>query len=464
MMVTKAYRTELDPNQGQRKAMVRAAGTARFAYNWGYYKIEDFRQFHQLPIPWSAIPSAYYLNHELNALKKTQFPWMYEVSKCAPQEALNNLGTAYNNMWNDLQDPSLCRGRSREHRRHCGRRHVRYVTLKSRKDGIGSFRLTGSIKVESRHVQLPRIGRVRLKEKDYLPTRARPCEKKEPTEMGMPRLLSVTVSERAGRWFVSVHVQEKLPEPKRVEGPRVGVDWNVSDEMLVAGDGTGGYVMFENPHSLKHHMMKVRRLDRQLSRKKLGSYNRTRARWRLARAHMKIANIRRDALHQATTWLTKHNSVIVVQSGNFVGMMADHRMAGAVADAAPREVIRQLEYKARWHGGEHVLAERWFPSTQQCSRCGALKVMPRGVAVYRCGECGLVIGRNQNASDNLSRWPPVRRSEKAVETRPNACESREVAGPQGSVLGDEAGINGGQGQSLSTGWGTASATAAGRRP
>ncbi len=440
MIVKRAYKTELDPNQAQRKAMVRATGTARFAYNWGYHRIEGFRQLHQLPIPWSPIPSSYDLHRELNALKRTEFWWMYEVSKCAPQEALNNLGVAYRNMWSDLKDPSLCRGRSRGHRRQCRQRHVRFVGPKARKHGIGSFRLTGSIKVEGRYIQLPRIGRVRLKEKDYLPTQARPYKEDEPTEMGSPRLLSVTVSEKAGRWFVSVQVQEELPEPKRVVGPRVGVDWNVSDEMLVAGDGSGGYVVFKNPHSLGRHMMKVKRLNRQLSRKKVGSHNRAKARSRLARAHMKVANIRKNALHRATTWLTKHNSAVIVQAGNFLGMMADHHVAGAVADAAPREVVRRLEYKARWNGSEHVLADKWFPSTQQCSKCGNIKDMPRGVAIYRCGECGLVLGRNQNASDNLSRWPSVRRSETTAATQPNACESREVTGSQQPVPGGEAGI------------------------
>ncbi len=451
MIVTRAYKTELDPNREQRGALVRSAGMARFAYNWGYHRIEDFLALHRLPLPWSPIPSAYDLHQELNGLKGTQFPWMYEVSKCAPQEALSNLGVAYGNMFSDLQDSSICRGRSREHRRQCRRRHVRYVGPKSRKHGIGSFRLMGSIRVEGRHIQLPRIGRVRLKEKDYLPTQARSHKKEEPTERGRPRLLSVTVSQRTGRWFVSVQVEETVPAPKRVEGPRVGVDWNVSDEMLVAGDGTGGHVVFENPHSMKRHMMKVKRLGRQMSRKKLGSHNRARARGRLARAHMSVANIRRDALHRATTWLTKHNSAVVVQAGNFVGMMADHSIAGAVADAAPREVLRQLEYKARWNGSEHVLADKWFPSTQQCSKCGALNDIPRGEAIYRCDRCGLVLGRNQNASDNLSRWPPVRRSETAAATQPNACESREVAGSQEPVPGGEAGINRGRGQSLSTG-------------
>ncbi len=426
MVVTRAYRTELDTNQAQRKAMVRAAGTARFAYNWGYHRIEDFLALHRLPMPWSPIPSGYDLHRELNGLKRTEFPWMYEVSKCAPQEALINLSVAYRNMWSDLRDPSLCRGRSREHRRQCRKRHVRYVGPKRRRDGIGSFRLTGSIKIEQGYITLPRIGRVKLKERGYLPVTAEVRREKEEGD----RILSVAVSEKGGRWFVSVQVQETVPEPKRVEGPRVGVDWNVSDEMLVAGDGTGRYVVFENPHSLRRNIMKIKRLGRQVSRKKLGSLNRAKVRWMLARAHLRVANVRRDALHQATTWLTKHNSAVVVQAGNFSGMMADHHMAGAVADAAPAEVIRQLEYKAVWNGSELVLADRWFPSTQQCSKCGGLRDMPRGVAVYRCGKCGLVLGRNQNAADNLSRWPPVRRPETAAGTQSNACESREVHAPR----------------------------------
>ncbi len=192
-----------------------------------------------------------------------------------------------------------------------------------------------------------------------------------------------------------------------------------------------------NPHSLKRHLIKIKRLGRQLSRKKLGSHNRARARWRFARAHMGIDNVRRDALHQATTWLTKHGRGRPV--GELLGHDGGPLYRGGRGGCPPREVISQLEYKARWHGSDHVLADMWFPSTQQCSRCGALRDMPIGVAIYRCDECGLVLGRNQNAADNLSRWPPVRRPETAAASQPNACESRGVHG-ESQVLGDEAGI------------------------
>ncbi len=110
MILTRAYKTELDPNKEQREAMIRAAGTARFAYNWGYHRIEGFLALRRLPIPWSPIPSAYDLHRELNGLKRTDFPWMCEVSKCASQEALINLGTAYGNVWSDLRDLSSVEG------------------------------------------------------------------------------------------------------------------------------------------------------------------------------------------------------------------------------------------------------------------------------------------------------------------------------------------------------------------
>ncbi len=460
MMVTRAYRTELDPNRSQREAMVRAAGTARFAYNWGYYRIEAFRQFHQLPIPRAPVPSSYDLHRELNALKRTEFPWMYGVSKCAPQEALNNLGVGYRNMWSDLKDPSLCRGGSKEHRRHCGKRHVRYVTPKSRKDGIGSFRLTGSINVEGRHVQLPRIGRVRLKEKDYLPTRARPYGKGQPTEMVRPRLLSVTVSARAGRWFVSVHVEEVRSDPQPVQGEPCGVDLG-SHNLATLDDGT----VFNAPRGLEKHLGKLKRLGRSLGRKKPGSRSREEAKARIARLHFRIANLRSDAIHKVTTKLAKTKPVIGVENLDVRRMMESSNTPRNrhLADAGLGEVYRQLDYKSRWYGSQ-IEAQPSPYTTMRCSACHTVgPYLPTSIRTFRCQSCGFEIGmlpngahgRDVNAARNLK---PRRQfvGVKGHEVGPTvdgaeACQSREVAGSQEPVPDGEAGINGAQGQSLSTG-------------
>ena len=142
-------------------------------------------------------------------------PWLYETSKCAPQEALRDLDVAFANFFRRvaLKKAGQLTGK------------VGYPRFKSRKRGIGSFRLTGAIKVFPRHIQLPRLGKLRLKERDYLPVGA--------------HILSATVSERAGRWFVSVQVVMELPDPTPATGPALGVDLGIKPPRTGAGNVFG---------------------------------------------------------------------------------------------------------------------------------------------------------------------------------------------------------------------------------
>src|SRR6185312_16129806 len=154
MLVTRAYKTELDLNDHQTTACKRHAGAARYAYNWGL-KIKQERYKAT-----GTSPYAMELHRELNLLKKTDLPWMYDVSKCAPQEALRNLDSAFAHFFRrvKLKQQGKLRGK------------LGYPQPKTRKRGLGSFRLTGSMAVFPDAVQLPRLGRLRLKERGYLPT------------------------------------------------------------------------------------------------------------------------------------------------------------------------------------------------------------------------------------------------------------------------------------------------------
>jgi transposase len=172
MLVQRAYTTELDLNDQQVTACRQHAGAARWAYNWGFQvKQERYRATKKSP-------TAIELHRELNALKKTDVPWLYQVSKCAPQEALWNLDAAFTNFYrrSALKKQGKWKGK------------LGYPRLKTKKKGLGSFRLTGSIRVSSEAIVLPRLGRLRLKERGYLPTGA-----------GV-QILSATVSEQAGHW------------------------------------------------------------------------------------------------------------------------------------------------------------------------------------------------------------------------------------------------------------------------
>ncbi len=397
MKISRAYRTELDPTNVQRTSLVRHAGTARYAYNWGLSRKEQTYLFNQLPHPPVKTPTAIDLHRELNRLKSTEFPWMYEVSKCAPQEALRNLDAAYQRFFDCRKGKCALHWNPKTHAPK-GKARCGHPRLKSRKNGLGSFRLTGAIHVEEDHIVLPRIGGVRLKEHGYLPE-GTPCQ--------------VTVSERAGRWFVSVTVEEEQSVPAPPSGEVVGVDLGIS-ALATVSDGT----VFENPRALAHRLRKLQHLQREVSRKKKGSHNREKAKCRLSRCHARVADLRKDVLHKATTMLARTKSVVVVESLRPANMVKNHALAGSIQDASFGEFVRQLEYKCRWYGSRLVKADPFYPSTKLCSGCGALKEMPLSEGTYSCPWCGLVMGRDLNASRNLAMV-----AASSAETE-NACGER----------------------------------------
>jgi putative transposase len=372
MNVLRAYKTELDLNHAQVTACKRHAGAARYAYNWGLRRKQEAYQ------ATGKSPSAIDLHRELNALKKSELPWMYEVSKCAPQEALRNLDTAYAQFFRRcaLKQDGKLKGK------------VGYPHPKTKKQGLGSFRLTGSIVVLPDAIHLPRLGRLRLKERGYLPVAG-------------VKIRSATVCEQAGHWYVSIQVEQEQTVPANT-GPVVGVDLGVK-ALATLSDGT----VIPNPKPLKRRLKQLKRLHRAVSRKQKGSKNRKKAVRRLARHYRKVANQRANTLHQVTTRLAKTKSVIVIEDLHVAGMLKNHHLAQAIADVGFAAFRRHLTYKAAWYGSQVVVVSRWEPSSKTCSGCGwvddDLELSDR---VFVCRnparlDCGLVLDRDLNAAINL---------------------------------------------------------------
>jgi putative transposase len=395
VLVTRAYKTELDLNDRHVTACKRHAGAARYAYNWGLaHKQEAYKAT-------GKSPSASDLHRELNALKQTELAWMYQVSKCAPQEALRNLDTAFAHFFRRCQrkrDGTLA-----------GK--FGYPQRKTKKQGLGSFRLTGSIVVFPDAIWLPRLGRVRLKERDYLPT------------MGV-RVLSATVCEHAGHWYVAVQVEQERAVPLNA-GPMVGVDLGLK-ALATLSDGS----VIPNPTPLTRRLKKIKRLHRAVTRKQNGSNNRRKAAHRLGTAYRKVSHQRANTLHQVTTRLAKTKSVIVIEDLNVSGMLKNHHLAQAIADVGFGEFRRQLTYKAAWYGSQVVVVSRWEPSSKTCSGCGwydaDLQLSDR---VFVCcnpqrPDCALVLDRDRNAAINVSQFATLAGSSSESE---NAC-GEESAG------------------------------------
>jgi putative transposase len=298
---------------------------------------------------------------------------LYEVSKCAPQEALRNLDQAYAHFFRRVKE------------KRAGKNvKAGFPHFKTKKNGLGSFRLTGAIHIFEKAIQLPRLGVLRLKEQGYLPL----------TDV---HILSATVSERAGRWFVSVQVEREIADPQPLQKDVAGVDLGIL-HMATVSDGN----CVDNPRALKQGLTKIKRLQRCVSRRKPGSANRKKAVQQLARAHSRVANIRKNALHQATSWLAKTKSAIVLEDLNVSGMLKNHHLAQAIADVGLHEFRRQLSYKGEWYGCEVLMADRYYPSSKRCSGCRQVQAdLTLDEREYRCEYCGLVMDRDLNAAVNL---------------------------------------------------------------
>lgn len=376
MKIMRGYKTELDLNNTQRTACLKHAGAARFAYNWA------LRHCQQEYAAGRKLPSSITLHKELNALKKTDFPWMYEVSKCAPQSALQDLEQAFKHFFRKaaLKKQGKWKGK------------LGYPRFKSRKKGIGSFRLNGRIHVYEKSVQLPKLGELRLKEAGYIPV------------LGA-KILSATVSEQAGRWFVSIQVEEEIADPIPATGQSIGVDLGIKMLATVSDGRT-----IENPNALKRNLKKLKRLGRSHSRKVKGSKNRKKAVRKLTHFHARIARIRSNTLHQATSAIvaktkpdSERPSSIVIEDLNVSGMLQNRKLSRAISDVGMYEFRRQLEYKSKHAGSTINVISRWYPSSKTCSSCGWVdEDQTLNDRTFVCMDCGIVLDRDLNAALNLA--------------------------------------------------------------
>jgi putative transposase len=365
--VRQAFRFELDPNQKARAALTKHVGAARFAYNWGLARLKEALEQSR------PLPSAIQLHKEWNRWKRENAPWWVEVSKCAPQEAFRDLERAVRN-WRE--------GRAN---------FPRFKRKKSLDDN--KARLTGSIQVTPRHVKLPRIGKVRTKE--------RTDKLLELLQARKARILSATISREADRWFVSLTCVVERPDPelREAKSPEdiIGVDLGL-ESFITLSNGT----KIEAPKPLKKALRLLERRSRQLSRKQKFSKNFKKASLRLARLHRRVRN-------KVTTWLAKTKPVIVVESLNVRGMSHNGNLSQAFYDASWGTFRRMLEYKCQWYGAKLIVAPQGFPSTKTCSHCGEVgPPLPLSQRVFRCEACGLELDRDWNAALNLWQYGPYR--------------------------------------------------------
>ncbi|WP_149264723.1 RNA-guided endonuclease TnpB family protein [Actinomadura sp. K4S16] len=356
--VRRAFKYRFYPTSEQAAELSRTFGCVRLVYNKALE--ERTRAWHDEQRRISYAQSSALLTQ----WKKTaELAFLAEVS-CVPlQQALRHLQTAFANFF---------------------AKRAAYPRYKSRKRSRASAEYTRSAFTwrDGRLTLAKMAAPLDIRWSRPLPQGAEPS--------------TVTVSrDSAGRWFVSLLCQDMVTAaPPR--DAAVGVDAGISTLVALS---SGEKVA--NPRHERRDRTRLAKAQRNLARKAPGSVNRDKARRRVARVHVRIADRRRALLHKLSTRLVRENQTLVIEDLTVANLLKNHKLARAISDAAWRELRFMLEYKCAWYGRDLVVVDRWFPSSKLCGACGTVRgKLPLDVREWTCG-CGAVHDRDVNAARNI---------------------------------------------------------------
>jgi putative transposase len=359
--VKRAFKYRFYPTDTQAAELSRTFGCVRKVYNMALAARTEAWTQRQERVNYNATSAM------LTAWKKTEeLAYLGDVSSVPLQQALRHLQGAFVAFWD---------------------KRAKYPRFKSRKKSRKSAEYTSSaFRFHDGALTLAKMSEpLDIRWSRPLPTGTEPS--------------TVTVSQdAAGRWFVSLLVEDPAVRPLVPTDVTVGVDAGLNHLLTLS---TGEKIA--NPRHERKDRARLAKAQRELSRKAKGNgANRAKARRKVARIHARIADRRRDHLHKLTTRLVRENQTIVIEDLTVRNLLKNGRLARAISDAAWSEFRSMLEYKAAWYARDVIAVDRWYPSSKLCSVCGALQgKMPLNVRTWTCDNCATTHDRDVNAARNL---------------------------------------------------------------
>ena len=364
----KAIKIRIYPNAVQKEFISKQLGCCRLIYN----KLLDYKktQYEQNKQSISLSQLGKYLT---NLKKQDEYSFLNNVYAMCLAQTMQDLLKAYDNFF---------------------KLHKGYPKFKSKKDTKQSCRFTNLIFRGKKKINGNRITLIK-----QLTNILFKCSRKEEIYLNHNEkyIHSVTLTKTSTeKYYLSILIDYNIIQKEKLDTV-IGLDLGIKDFIVDSNRNR-----YENKHFYKNQEKKLKKLQRQLSKKQKGSNNRNKLKIKLAKVHEKISNQRNTYLHQITSKLVNENQIICIEDLNVKGMMSNHKLAKSIQELSLYEFRRQLEYKCNWYGRRLVIINQFYPSSKTCHNCGYIyKDLKLSEREWICPHCGKLIDRDYNASLNI---------------------------------------------------------------
>lgn len=355
----RAYKFRIYPTKKQEELILKTFGCARYVYNYYLNKrIEKYKESKENF-------NFYACSKDLTNLKK-ELTWLKEPDKCSLQNSLKDLEAAYKNFFskpeNGFPKFKSKKNRNQSYKSNCSNNNIAFINNK---------------------IKLPKLGLIKTKDK----------------QIPQGRILNATVSKTpSGKYYVSICCTDVIIHPLEKTNRNIGIDLGLK-EFAITSEG----IKYNNPKFLRKHLKKLKRLQRNLSRKTKGGSNWNKNRIQIAKLYERITNLRTDYLNKLSTELIRNYDIICLETLQVKNMIKNHNLALSISDVSWTEFVRKLEYKAKWYDKTIIKIDRFYPSSQSCSNCGYINKEIKNLTIRKwiCPKCKTKHDRDINAAKNI---------------------------------------------------------------